>query len=210
MTEPAIVRSVDDVLRLVNERAELLGLRREDIDYLAGLASGHAGKLLSVPPQKRPAPATVFLLAGAVGYGVALVEDASALRAAKKEARNRKLNRPKAVQWRNAKALSMMHEEAVKRGKMGGSAAAAKMKPEQRSKRAKRAARARWRKPRIVELTGSTLELASCDMPSTPAVSPRIPARDTHRRQSAGNGEARGQGTAQRRRPTGRPGAMPS
>src|SRR5215510_1088314 len=88
MTEPAIVRSVDDVLRLVNERAELLGLRREDIDYLAGLASGHAGKLLSVPPQKRPAPATVFLLAGAVGYGVALVEDASALRAAKKEARN--------------------------------------------------------------------------------------------------------------------------
>lgn len=156
MNAPAIVRSVDDVLRLVNERAEMLGLRREDIDNRAGLASGHAGKMLSVPPQKRPTLSTVFLLVGAVGCGVALVEDESALRAAKREAKNRKINRAKALQWRNSKALSMMHELAKQRGKMGGNAAAANMTPAQRSRRAKRAAKARWRKPRIREIPAPT------------------------------------------------------
>jgi hypothetical protein len=103
--------------------------------------------------MKRPDFVTSILLLGAVGYGVQIVEDEKALRLAKKEAKNRKLHREKSVQWRNAKKLRMLHEEAVRRGKLGASARMNKTTPEQRTRSARKAAKARWRKPRLVEIT---------------------------------------------------------
>jgi len=141
-----VVRSVQDVVRIATARAEAIGLRREDIDRIAGLADGHAGKLMAVPPIKRAGPTTMFLLAGAVGLGIALVEDPAALKHAKREAKNRKLTRKKELQWRNAKKLSIMHAHAVERGKKGASVRMTKTTPEQRTRIARRAARARWRR----------------------------------------------------------------
>ena len=132
MNEVAMVHGVEEALRAIRARAAAIGLRREDIDLRAGLTGGHAGKLLCVPPVKRASAATIFLLAGAVGWAVCFVEDPKALARAKRAAKERKLTRPPEQHWRVAKGLGMMHELAVQNGKIGGLKRFALMTPEEK------------------------------------------------------------------------------
>jgi|SRR5215510_4515997 len=141
--------SVGEALRILRDRADELGITREGLDSLAGLAFGHSSKLLTIPAIKKPNVETLVLIAGALGYSVGFFEDEKALARAKRMARQRKLTRSREQHWRNAKPLGMLHAEMVRRGKLGASARMQKTTQEQRTRSARNAARARWRRPRV-------------------------------------------------------------
>ena len=187
----AVIRSVEEMQRILRARAEQIGIRREDIDELSGLPSGYAGKVFCIPPMRRIDRMSMFLLAGALGCGIALVEDKAALKRAKQEARRRKFTRKPEVHWRNAKAFGMIKEMAVTNGQIGGRKRAQSLTSEHQSK----AAKARWRKwrraRRLAALTDPNLPPVAQSAPSVAAVLPRTREPRTRRPQSAAVGEAK-------------------
>lgn len=64
--------------------AERLNLARAELDDLASLANGYAAKLLSDPPMRGFSFMSLWTLAGACGYAIALVPDPKALRRVQK------------------------------------------------------------------------------------------------------------------------------
>jgi len=105
----AVVRSMDDWHRVARERAEQIGLSRESIDALGGLAPGYASKLLCDPPMRIAGPASFFPMNGVLGMSVMLVEDTAAML----RVQNQPQRRVAAVRvgrhhWRNADRLGAL------------------------------------------------------------------------------------------------------
>jgi hypothetical protein len=142
MTPVLPVRDMTDLQRSLAARADAIGLSREVIDQLSGLPSGYAAKLLSLAPAKGIGTLSVFLLAGAVGYSIALVEDPDALAKAKRYARQRQKLRQGVGHWRSAKAMALVRAIASR----GGKSRFARMSPEELRAHQSRSAQARWRK----------------------------------------------------------------
>lgn len=67
-----------DVIMALRDRAVALQIKRADIDQLAGLATGHAGKLLSPRPTKGLGPTSWGPTLEALGLRLILVEDTAA------------------------------------------------------------------------------------------------------------------------------------
>jgi hypothetical protein len=68
-----------DLHRLMRERAAELNVSRSEIDRLAGLASGHAGKLLAPRPIRRLGDDTLGFVLPALGMKLIAVEDLQAV-----------------------------------------------------------------------------------------------------------------------------------
>jgi len=115
-----LIRNYDDLQAAVRARSTELGMTRADLDARAGLADGHAGKLLGRRQVKRFGNITLGLVLGALGSALVLVEDNEATAAAPINASARILAKRRAVT----------------------------QTPDQRSAAARKAAAARWRKRR--------------------------------------------------------------
>lgn len=141
-----VVRDPLELVQAFRARADLLDLPRELIDDLAGLARGHSSKLLATPPIKGIGPITMFPLAGALGFSIALIEDERRMVRINAIPRSGYKRRPFAQEWRNAKALGMMREMLVTYGKIGMRQRRKLMTDKEYSEHQSQAAKARWRK----------------------------------------------------------------
>ncbi len=159
--EPAKVLATldgfDDLHHVLRRRADELQLARLTIDQAAGLTRGHAAKLLAPVPIKRASLETLFFLAPALGLRLAVVEDAEALAQIKQRYPEREICvGMRAVTRRNGRharknnEVSLRHMRRIARA--GGDARARALTRAQRSASARKAAKARWRKPRVVEI----------------------------------------------------------
>ena len=83
MTEPRTVRSVTEFLETVRARALELGATRPQIDEVAGLTPGYAGKLLGLGQVRRAVSESLFPLLWSLGLRIEVTEDPDALEAVK-------------------------------------------------------------------------------------------------------------------------------
>lgn len=142
MTAPrqlGIVRNYEDLLQIMRARAQELRLTRLDIDRLAGLTSGHAGKLLAARPIKKMANSTMEFLLPALGMKIVALEDQEVLQFIKSTGQNWQAGmRAAATQY------SLSHRFLRKIAALGGHARKKSQTPKQLSMQGRRAAKARW------------------------------------------------------------------
>jgi hypothetical protein len=80
MAQP-FCRQINDyaaLVRAVADRSEQMQVSRAELDHLAGLPDGFAGKCLSAKPVKNMGPKTLGPVLGALGLILILVEDPAA------------------------------------------------------------------------------------------------------------------------------------
>lgn len=140
----AVIADEADLIAAWRARAEELNVSRAEIDRVAGLPSGYAGKMLCVPPVKYAGPQSFWNVCGALGLAVQLVVDPDAVArfAGRMDQRDSK----------NARLRRMIHKSKIpwlltpERARELAMLCTASMTSKQRKRRAKRAARARWAK----------------------------------------------------------------
>jgi hypothetical protein len=71
---PRVINTREDLLELLRERRDELRLTHEQIDHLAGWASGYASKVLSPEPLKQLGEHSLSLVLGALALGIARIE----------------------------------------------------------------------------------------------------------------------------------------
>jgi hypothetical protein len=172
MTEPRTIGVVtalsgyDGLQHGFRARAEELKLTRTDVDLLGGLADGHGAKLLAAYPGKAIGRTTLGPLLYALKLKLIIVPDDNVVW--RDEPRGRRINRPVMLangmhgvgNLQESRALTakvvreLLRKHARKASSLGGKARAARLKPSQRRRIARAAAKARWSKPRIVEIKG--------------------------------------------------------
>jgi hypothetical protein len=69
--------TLEDLRLALRARAEALNISRETLDAAAGLAAGHASKILAPRPIKRIGGRTLPLLLGALGLRLVLIARSS-------------------------------------------------------------------------------------------------------------------------------------
>ena len=82
--QPIFVDNYDELVRVFKERIETMRISHLALDELAGLASGHSGKLLGPSQVKKFGALTTFVVAQALGLRLALIEDPEALAVARR------------------------------------------------------------------------------------------------------------------------------
>jgi hypothetical protein len=75
----ATVRDYDELIAAIRARRDELEVTHETIGEVAGIASGHASKLLCDPPMKRMGIISLGAVLGALGLKLIVVEDEEAL-----------------------------------------------------------------------------------------------------------------------------------
>jgi hypothetical protein len=157
MTEPhtprqlAVIRTYEDVLRVIRARRDELDVPHEIIDDIAGLAAGHTSKLLCPRPLKHLGPIS-WSIFETLGLNLVAIENSAALARSR---RSHKWRQRRQDQMLIAHAYPGREPEKFKAlGALGGLRRAKNLSPAQRRKIARKAAQARWRKPRVVEIKG--------------------------------------------------------
>jgi hypothetical protein len=139
--------------RLLRERAESLNISRNTLDEAAGFTPGHASKLLAPRPIKNLGPVTLGLMLQGLGVQLLLVEDPDALKRISSQLTPREVSVPVlSLSWGRAKHLLVSKRWVKKNGRKGGKQRAKNLSPRQRSAIARKAAKARWTKPRVIEM----------------------------------------------------------
>jgi hypothetical protein len=87
-----IISTYDDLVEAVRERCDEMQMTRAELDHQAGLADGHAGKLLCPAHLKRFGIRSLGFVLGGIGCRLALIEDPA--QAAKIRARMKPRERP--------------------------------------------------------------------------------------------------------------------
>lgn len=159
-TEPRILATVRDPeelrIRLCERFAEI-GLSRQEIDRLANLDPGYAGKLLCDPPMRRPRLDTIFSLVAAAGCELVMVENSQAMEYVQRHAkkRNAHWDGSAAMGIRYARNLGKLRyarydrASLVEAGRKGADARwAAQRKRRKTTLDRRRAALIRWARPR--------------------------------------------------------------
>jgi hypothetical protein len=139
----AEVSSMTDIREALRARFETMQISRTTIDAAAGLADGHASKLLA--GLTGFGPLTLFPVLEIAGLRLALVDDPAAFERAsklKKRASEQVRCRPLGKAVMKAARPAVLRELGAK----GGRASMAKLSPDQRRELAQVAARARWSK----------------------------------------------------------------
>jgi hypothetical protein len=152
MIEPrqlATLRTYDDLVQVIRARRDELNVPHEIIDDVAGLPGGYTSKLLTPRPIKLIGPISWHVFE-ALGISLVAIENAAAL------ARSRRSHK-----WRNRRQgqmLAMQNYPQV-RGRITTENAAemarkraAALSPRKRRAIARKAARARWQRPRVVQV----------------------------------------------------------
>jgi hypothetical protein len=75
-----LLTTADDLIGALVARKSELGLSNESIEALSGFCGGTVNKYLGPSREKMPLVSTLFLMLGAMGVGVVLVEDADAVK----------------------------------------------------------------------------------------------------------------------------------
>jgi hypothetical protein len=141
----AVIRSYDDLHRGLRHRSDELRMTRADLDARAGLADGHAGKLMGKGQTKRFGNVSLGLVMGALKVVLVMVEDDDIAVPAVEhiDASHTMRATPRSgSRWRFPKGPDFARIMAARR--------ALKQTPEQRSAAARKAAQARWHKPTVV------------------------------------------------------------
>jgi hypothetical protein len=137
--------TLEDLRLALRARAEALNISRETLDAAAGLAAGHASKILAPRPIKRIGGRTLPLLLGALGLRLVLIEDPEALGRIASRLEPRQVRTPiRAVKAGRGRTRLVSLRHLRKIAPEGGRARMAKMTPRQRSKHARAAVMARW------------------------------------------------------------------
>jgi hypothetical protein len=149
------IRCMDDLRRFLRARVEQLDCSRECLDRISGLTPGHSSKLLSPIPLKGIGSTTLPLLLGGTGVMLVPVEDPEAMRRISRMLEKREVKvSGRSVPWGRKGTHTVVSKRFVKRiAREGGHARAEALTPAQRRASARKAAKARWRKPRVVEIT---------------------------------------------------------
>lgn len=130
------------------------------IEAMAGLPRNYLPKILGEPPTRGLSAIAIFSLLPIVGHKVTLQPDLDAQRKIKArhdyQICDERQRRKGASHWQRAKALRIIQEMAQSTGKIGAIIRMQKTTPEQRKRSARKAAKMRWRKPRVVEITPNT------------------------------------------------------
>jgi hypothetical protein len=87
-----IISTYDDLVEGVRERCDEMSMTRAELDHQAGLADGHAGKLLCPAHLKRFGIRSLGFVLGGIGCKLALIDDPD--QAAKIRARMKPRERP--------------------------------------------------------------------------------------------------------------------
>lgn len=152
MSEEKRIASVcdyDGLIAALRTRKAELGLSDSFLDELTGLQSGYTGKIFGPKQVKKLGPVSLGLLLQALGLKIVLLEDPETL--AKHRERHEKRDERRVHLGNHAKPLSMkslarMNKHTFRAaGKRGGLASLVTMAAEERTARAQRAARARWK-----------------------------------------------------------------
>jgi hypothetical protein len=149
----ATLRTYDDLVQVIRARRDELDVPHEIIDDIAGLAAGHTSKLLTPRPMKLIGPVS-WNVFEALGMSLVAIENGAALARSR---RSHKWRQRRQDQMLSTHAYPGREPEKFKAlGAIGGLRRAKKLSPAQRRKIARKAARARWarwRKPRLDEIT---------------------------------------------------------
>jgi hypothetical protein len=144
----AEIRSMADLHDAMRARFDALEISRLEIDAAAGLASGHAGKLLAPVPVRRFGDKTLWPVLETAGVKLCLVEDPDALARVTVKLKKRQRNAVRCVlasrRTINAARAAVLQELTSK----GGTARMQKLGPDGRKQFAKSGAAARWSKAR--------------------------------------------------------------
>ncbi len=114
----ATCHTAADMLAALRARADGLGLTRATIGTAAGLASGHAEKLLCDPPLRQIAWQTLEFLLPALGLKMLLAVDDQSMERVRKMPR-RKVNAQNTQQPRKLRKDSQLRERLAQIGRKG-------------------------------------------------------------------------------------------
>lgn len=139
----AIITDEADLVAALRARAEELNVSRSEIDRVAGLPSGYAGKMLCIPPIKYAGPQSFWNVCGALGLAVQLVVDpaTTAKFAGKMDQRDSKASRLRRMIQKSKIPWLLTPETARELAILS----IASMTPAQRKRRGTKAVRARWK-----------------------------------------------------------------
>ena len=143
----AEVTSPAELHAALRDRAERLGVTREVLDEVAGLASGYSAKILSPRPQKALGPVSMPAVFGALGVRLVLLADPAAEPLLRRLPKRQRRGASGADHWRAASALTAASAALNK-------ARNEKLSSEERSAIASAAAAARWARRRRKRSSG--------------------------------------------------------
>jgi len=167
LSGPRIVRSLEDIQVELRSIAETRGMTRLTIDELAGLASGHAAKLLGPIPAKRLGPETLPRLLRALALRLVLEDDPERLAEIAEHLHGRSEGHAnthvvrihlKTLSYVNKVAARMIRRERRKWALEATKQRLAALSPEHRTRLAKIAIRARWKKYRALRKAKREME----------------------------------------------------
>jgi hypothetical protein len=162
----AITPDYDSLHRALRDRREQLNIAFTTLDRAAYLTSGHASKILSPSRLKRATFETLDFLLPALGVKLALIEDSESLERLKKFPTREAKVSARCVPWGRPGTQTVVSLRFVRRiARAGGEARARALTPAQRSAIARKAAKARWRAPKVVDITKRSSRLKA---PSSP------------------------------------------
>lgn len=141
----AVARSYTDLRRAIAQWCSHIGMTRAELDVEAGLADGHAGKLLGPKPTKRLGFVTLGRVMAAAGLVLIIAAEPDADVHASEQIATR---RPK--HWRRHKGSAWGRRMAARR--------ILKQTAERRSEIARRAAAARWQRRELPQTAAPDID----------------------------------------------------
>jgi hypothetical protein len=169
----AVVRDYDGLVAAIRARRDELKTTHLVIDDVAGLQTGYTSKLLSDPPIRNLGVMSLGPLLGTLGLALAIVHDGEALRRVQDRLTPRRHAPKRANRTHSWFTAETGREMALRR--------AAKMTAKARSRSASRAAKARWRRPKFVEVTGAVTHTARRREVRHPSFARNARRGDSHR-----------------------------
>jgi hypothetical protein len=150
----AVVDGYGSLHAALRSRREELNISCETVDRAARLTRAHASKLLAPQPLKKAGWETLSFLLPALGARLILAEDPQALAQLKKFSTRVVKTPARSVPWGRSGKQTVVSMRFVKRiARNGGEARARVLSPARKRAIARKAAKARWRKPKLVDIT---------------------------------------------------------
>ena len=124
------------------------------LDQLAGWTDTYATKLLAEEPKRHLGPMSLDAILGATGLKLALIEDPAKLEKARRhrDFMPRKSRKPATSKQPSYVVQRKTREQMRNMASEGGRARSEKLSTRKLSATARKAAKARWRKPRLIEV----------------------------------------------------------
>lgn len=167
MSEPRIIAEVrsqdgwDGMIEAFRLAVEARGTTYENTGDLAGLAPRYVNKLLAPVPVRDIGRTSLGPLLGALAVKLVMVDDDEMMAALAKRMKPRKAgpsrHASEAMLASRRRRKSVFYGNSAW-GRVMASRQLVNMTEAQRKSRARKAAKARWRKPRVVEIKGAAAE----------------------------------------------------